>query len=360
MRRKLTIMLVIAAVLALIVATAASSMLPTYEETVEAELNKYEKLNKSELLDAMKVEFAEAARQGSIDSLIPISYAFKQKRDEYTVEELLELIESNSIDTFLRVTIVQVLNDKSGFDGTDSRLSELIKKDLPNEVKKSLLTHFGHKGGISENDLITLSNNSDEAVAFQAIKRLSQVSPQKAYTISKGILQNYRNANVGQIQSAVNVFASDYVPLGSTLKTKAADKELMYTVVEAVLNGNNYPQTTKDSVVFALADMRTIEEMEYILHHSKIDDIMKKTTVDRNYNTLIEMLESNPTAEQIEFAIECMELRPINEVALPLGNAIASKRQLVYANSTITQNRISSVFAKIENQGEPANPAWNQ
>ncbi|MBR4879569.1 MAG: hypothetical protein IKU13_07025, partial [Clostridia bacterium] len=256
MKRKLTVMLVTAAVLALIVATAASSMLPTYEDALEAQVNSYEKLTKSELLDAMKTEFAEAVQNGNSDSLIPIASVFHQRRAEYTVDELLALIEDDSLDTSLRVTYVQVLNDMPYYDGSDTRLSTLLKKDLPNAVKQSLITHFGYKGGITVNDLMAMTANENEGIAFHAIKKLNQVAPQKAYTISKSILQNYRNANVGQIQSAVNVFASDYVPLGSTLKTKVADKELMYTVVEAVLNGNNYPQTTKDSVVFALADMR--------------------------------------------------------------------------------------------------------
>ena len=87
---------------------------------------------------------------------------------------------------------------------------------------------------------------------------------------------------------------------------------------------------------------------------------MKKTTVDRNYNTLIEMLENDPTEEQIAFAIECMELWPINEIAKPLENAIASRPQLISANGTVTQIRVADVFDLIENQGEPANPAWNQ
>lgn len=361
MRRKLTIMLATAAVLALIVATAASSMLPTYETAAKAVINKYEKLSKIELIETMKLEFAEAGKNGDYNSLIPLVSIFDQRKEEYTPDEFLSLIEDNNIDNFMRETLVQILFDLSSFDKGDTRLSVLLNKNLPDGVKQALITYFGNKGGITIDDLVLMASNKNEDISFNAIKRLNQVNPQRAYTLSKSILQNYRTVNEGQLKAAIRVFGNldGFTPIGSTLKTADADKELLFNVTEIVLNGN-YKSTTKDSVMFTIADMNTYESMEYLMHHDKVDILMKKGVVDRNYHTLIEMLENNPTEEQIAFAIECMELWPINEVAKPLEEAITQKSQLISTNGAVTQSRVADVLDLIENQGEPANPAWNQ
>lgn len=359
MRRKLTIMLVTAAVIALIVATAASSMLPTYDNTLKAEERIYDRMGKAELLETMKTEFAEAMQNSGIDALIPIASVFHQRRNEFSADELIKMIEDDSLDSFLRVTVVQVLSELNGFDKADSRISQLLEKDLPKDVRQTLVTYFGNKGGIEVDKLAEIAMNveEDEDIAFHAIKKLHELEPQRAYALSKSVLENYGEMNEGQIKAAIRVFSEldENIPIGSTIKSSSmdADNELMMKVVDAVLNGK-YKSTTKDSVIFSIIDMHTYEGMKYLLEHNQVDETMRKATIDGNYHTLISILENDPNEEQIEFAIKCMEIWPINEVAQPLEKAIALKTKIVSKN--LTTSRITDVMQKIKTEGVSANP----
>lgn len=361
MKRKITLVLMIALVLALVCAPAISSLLPNYKQTLEASVNNYKDMSKSDLIEAMKEEFAEATQNGDSDSLIPIASVFHQRRTEFTADELLVLIEDSTLDTFLRVTCVQVLNDIPGYDGSDPRLSVLVKKDIPDSVKQSLITHFGYKGGITVSDLMSLATDDNEAVAFHAIKRLNQVDSNRAYQLSKNILQNYRSVNEGQLKAAINVFSQlEKNPVvGSTLKSIQSDKNLLFNVTEIVLNGN-YKSTTRDNVMFSIADMNTYESMEYLIHHNKVDEIIKTSVVDRNYHTLIKILENEPTIQQIEFVVKCMEICPINEVAASLEKTMISSPELISKNNNITEDKIVDVLEYVENQGRNANHRWDR
>lgn len=340
MRRKLTIMLVTAAVLALIVATAASSMLPTYEDTLEAKVNSYEKLTKTELLDTMKTEFAEATQNGNSGSLIPIASVFHQRRAEYTADELLSLIEDNSLPTFLRITVIQVLAELSGFDGTDERLSELLEKDIPDDVKRSIIANFGGEGSIGMEKLVEQAFNEDRYTAYQALKSLGRTNTEKACEVSRKILKDYKNANIGQIKESLNIISGAHDP---ELKMTEADIKLLYEVADYVLD-KDYPTDAKDTVIYALSRTNTIKAVEYIMHHEYADEILRTGTILENWYVLVETLENNPTEEDISLALECMELQPLTEVLESLEDAIESKPQLISSNIKLTQKRVSDIL----------------
>lgn len=337
MRRKLTIMLVTAAVLALIVATAASSMLPTYEDALDAQVNSYEKLTKTELLDAMKTEFS---KENNTESLIPIASIFHQRRSEYTADELLSLIEDNSLSTFLRITFIQVLDEHSGFDDTDERISELLEKDIPDDVKRSIIAHFGGEGSIGIEKLVEQAYNEDRYTAYQALKSLGRTNTAKACEVSRKILKDYKNANIGQIKESLNIISGAHDP---KLKIAETDIKLLYEVADYVLD-KDYPTDAKDTVIYALSRTNTIKAVEYIMHHEYADEILRTGTILENWYVLVETLENDPTKEEIALALECMELQPLTEVIESLEDAIESNPQFISANGKLTQKRVSDIL----------------
>ena len=346
MRRKLTIMLVTAAVLVLIVATAASSMLPTYDNTLKAEERIYDRMGKAELLETMKTKFKE---ESDTESLIPITSIFHQRRDEYTGDELLALIEDNSLSPLLRVTFIQVLDDLSSFSRRDGRIAKLLEKDIPNDVKSSIIAHFGGEGGLGTDELVKQAYNEDRYISYQAIRRLGRANTEIACKVSRDILQNYKTSNVGQVKAALGVISGAHDP---KLKMTEADIKLMYTVADYILHNDRLAEA-KNTVVFSLRRTNTIEALEYIMHHEKIDnEILRKGTVIENWHVLVKALKNDPTEEEIALALECMELRPLTEVIESLEDAIESNPQLISANGKLTQKKVSDILEYAKKNAE--------
>ena len=315
-----------------------------YEEEMQKWIDKYTKMDRDELLSTMKKAFAE---EGANDPLIVLASVFNERRDEFSPDEYLEMIGDNSLDEFLRVTFVQVLDEVSGYDGNDSRLSDLLNSDLPDSIKQSLITHFGYDGGITREDLEYYAENGVGGVASWAIKslkKLEAIEANNVMKISREILNNISNADVGQIKETFRTVAENI--------QNNADEELIYSVADDVLDGN-YDSSTKDSIMFTLMDMNTYKAMKYLMEHPACDDIMKTGLVDRNYHTLIEMLGNNPTKEQVEFALKCMEIIPIKEVEEPIRKAVSS-----FEKGTFDMVEVESVLEKIAQDGINGNPAW--
>lgn len=337
MRRKLTIMLVTAAVLALIVATAASSMLPTYDNALKAEERIYDRMGKAELLETMKAKFAE---ESDTESLIPITSIFHQRRDEYTGDELLALIEDDSLPTLLRITFVQVLDDLSSFSRRDGRIAKLLEKDIPNDVKSSIIAHFGGEGSFGTDELIKQAYNEDQYIAYQAIRRLGRANTEIACEVSRDILRNYKNVNIGQLKASLDVLSGQHDP---KLVIAEDDIKLFYEIADYVLD-EDYPMDAKDTVIYALSYTSTIEAVEYIMHHEYTDEILRKGAILENWYILVETLENNPTEDDISLVLECMELRPLTEVIESLEDAIESNPQLISSNGKLTQKRVSDIL----------------
>ena len=315
-----------------------------YEEEMQRWIDKYAKMDRDELLSTMKKAFKE---EGANDPLIVLASVFHERRDEFSPDEYLEMIGDNSLDEFLRVTFVQVLNEVSGYDGNDPRLSDLLNSDLPDAIKQSLIAHFGYDGGITREYLEYYAENGVGGVASWAIKSLKKLEATEAndvMKISREILNNITNADAGQIKEAFRTVAENI--------QNNADEELIYSVADYVLDGN-YDSSTKDSIMFALMDMNTYKAMKYLMEQPACDDIMKTGLVDRNYHTLIEMLGNNPTKEQVEFALKCMEIMPIKEVEEPIRKAVSS-----FEEGTFDMIEVESVLEKIAKNGINGNPAW--
>ena len=346
-------------ILALLVFFSSGSLSQSYEQILEAEYEQYSDMSKSDLTEELKTQFEAAAQNGDVDSLIVIASVFHERKNEFGSSEIFNFVLDDENDEFFRVTCVQILADMPSFSGSDTRLSSLLTaSSTPPSLKQALIVHFGDKGGITQSNLEAMALSTDDAVGFHAIKKLKTVNISKAYNISKNILENPEDSTNGQIMAAVNLFSqleSGELSVLRTVDTANYDSTLMYSVCDTVLEGN-YPQTAKDSVTLSMADMRNEEGIRYVLYNSNVDDIMKKTTVDRNYMTLIALLEEDGSADNIQLVSDCMELWPINELKVPLENAVS---HLPVSRSSVNYG-VSDVLQHIEDNGIDANTKWNQ
>ena len=337
-----------------IAAVSFASATPSYEEQLNAQVQEYSALTKAELVTRMAEEFDTAMTQGDVNALIPIASVFSQRLGEFTQEELIGFILDTTYADFLRETYVQMLAQMNQYSCTDSRILGLLTAtETPASLKQSIVTHFGAPDAILEQLIV----EAQDGVAFHAMKKLAVSDPDLAYALSKDILNNFESKSDGHVMSAVRVFtqttAGDITPTRSA-RSAVSDETLLYNVVDSILQGDGNP-SLKDSVVFSLGDMQTAEGIEYIIHNDNVDDIMKKTTVDRNYQTLIDLLDT-AGAKEVQLVTDCMEIWPMKDLAQPLTEAL-SQLPSTYSSEV---NEAVQVLELIETQGIESNPKWNQ
>lgn len=70
-----------------------------------------------------------------------------------------------------------------------------------------------------------------------------------------------------------------------------------------------------------------LEALRMVVQHPKVDNIMKKGMIDNNYYLLEEVLLNDPTPQDVEFTVTCMELLPIKDLYMPLKTAIEAMPQ---------------------------------
>lgn len=82
-------------------------------------------------------------------------------------------------------------------------------------------------------------------------------------------------------------------------------------------------------MIFALSDLYNEEALRFIVEESGVDSGLKLFCIDQNYLVLKEMLENNPTADDIQFAVTCCNIYPVDEVVTALKAAAPASRSSV-------------------------------
>lgn len=353
MKKRLPIIACGVILVATLATAAFASAVPSYEDQLNAQVQEYTALSKSELVTQMSDEFNMAVAQGDVNALIPIASVFSERLEEFTQEELIGFILDNTYPDFLRETYVQLLAAKTSFTCSDSRLIGLLSDtEVPASIQQSILSHFGAPDATLEQLVL----EAQDGVAFHAMKKLAVSNPDMAYALSRDILNDFESKSDGHVMSAVRVFsqvtAGDIAPARAA-RSAQSDEALLYDVVGQILQNSDSP-TLKDSVVFSLADTQTTQAVDYIIHNEAIDDIMKKTTVDRNYETLMNLLDDTANIEEIQLVTDCMEIWPMKDLAEPLTEVLSN----LPATYSAEVNAAVQVLDLIANEGIESNPKW--
>lgn len=116
-------------------------------------------------------------------------------------------------------------------------------------------------------------------------------------------------------------------------------------------------QTVRDSVVFSMANMKDFEALQFIVNSPDIDEILKMGAIDRNYALLRDVLLQQPSAQDVKFISNCMEILPIQELREPL---LAAKSKVPALFDTQSEQQFSRAIQKIDREGIAANPKWEE
>ena len=280
------------------------------------------------------VEKALAEGENSEISRLWIHTLF-QRVDEYTDDELIENFLASYQDSLVPHIWMELYAEKyPDMDHNDPRfLAWLQDPQNGSGFKAALLFSVGFQTEEEISVLQELTKDADEGLRLNAMRRLELVRPADALDEAWQIIENYQNGGDNRIHGAIDTIAQQLAD--STMARNShwqQQKGKLMAVCQQILE-NEPSQTLKDSVVYDMQLLGDWDALQMIVESPDVDQIMKKAIIDNNYFLLEEaLLAPEPQAEQLRFAVDCMEILPIKDLHDPLEAALAAQPQAFSAD----------------------------
>ena len=263
-------------------------------------------------------EFNLAASVTSDESsLMAYAGVLAEKIDTIPETEIMEMIQDKKNAGPLRVTFLQLLGKKEISDLSPVR-AVLLDTTENSVVRQNAAFAVMHDIS-SRSALVAAVSDRDENVAFQSLKALNMVDSVKAQELADDIIEN--KTDDVRLNMAIKVKAYEYQ--ASPKQTKEISDFISYCKEVYVSTDDPMRQGT---VIFALSDLYNEEALRFIVEESGVDSGLKLFCIDQNYLVLKEMLENNPTADDIQFAVTCCNIYPVDEVVTALKVAAPASR----------------------------------
>lgn len=281
----------------------AGSVIQKYAEYDEQALNEaLKKLGTEELMDDIKA----LLREDFGTALIPFISELSERKDAIGEGDIISEIKDSSNSIMTQELMVDLLIWKN----QDSLISDTLKQllsdpGIDNQVKARIVSQsaFGSEDVPLLKDLI---KDNDDILAFDCLKKLSNVEEKEAYTIAKEILSTPDTQSDMKI-SAAQKSTAKFLKNDNDPATRKEFIEQCMDIIEDPKSG----EKLKDSSMFALSDMMTKESITEIVNSDSLEQSFKVFCIDQNHEVLKEMLINSPEEKDIQVVVKAMEILPL-------------------------------------------------
>lgn len=254
-------------------------------------------------------------------AILPHLTALVEKGDEFTEDELIELIKGADTDVGLDSAFVKMYVQKGG---DSSKLLLLLKDDSIDPATKEYIVS---KGEYSKDELCEIFRNNEDTTAVIAMKKLAVLDEDLAYELALPILTvSNGQATSEQCISACLGLAQYF----EHHKPSDEDEDSFLMMKErTVAELKNLYATSKDELVqshaiYALARMADEEIFDYIIESEEIDFYLKVSTIERNVPLMTSIVRNAASQEDVKTVLTAMRILPVMEVGQELSNAVSS------------------------------------
>lgn len=314
-------------------------------------LAKYEKLDEDEVMEKLSDESFTGicdeinllSRNGvSLENLMYHASALAEKAQEVPVSELVRLAADPQNSESLRVIIVQLLADQGEALQTEelSRLQQMILDDKQSSLVRQNLVWALPAGEKTNQILETVVFQADEDLAFQALKRLNKQDPARAKKAAEALLQAQEDGE--KRRSALLTISGQFAENGTD-----AEKDEWIAFCLSVLDApeNQGDALLRDTVLYALQELRYSKALYAILDREDVDDSYKAGCIGINYNVLIRTLQNNPTDYDIEMSIKALTLAPVDKAVEALQAAVEKSGKTYDLTPVLSQETVPALEA---------------
>ena len=253
-------------------------------------------------------------------ALLPHLVAFTERADEFTPVELIDLIKEERTGFALESALIEMYISKKA---DSAALLELLSDENTTDSTKEYIIS---KGNYSLEELTKIFNSYDNTVAIIAMKRITALDKELAYSLSFPILTNQSKVTTDE------KYIASFLGIASFLEKNRNDAKFIETTntklipaIKKIYNTTDN-QSLKDQAIYAIARICDFETFSSIINSDDIDVELKLSTIERNINLMLKKINSSTSNEEISVILDAMKIYPITDIADALEKAIESDK----------------------------------
>lgn len=275
------------------------------------------------------------------------SVAIIEKAKEIKAEDLLKQIEDENNSENLKIICVQALDflakENKNFKLKDtSRLETILLNEKQDSIVRQNIVWAMSTDKRTYDILESLVFEDDEYLAFQALKRLNSDAPERASDIAYKLIETEEQNE--KLRIAIKVISEQFAQ-SDDIKEK--DEWIAYCMDVFEKSSASKNDLMQETIVFALSDMFYSKALYEIINNDQIDNSLKVSSIGQNYKVIIDVLEKEPSKNDIEMAIKAMTIYPIDKTVDALKSAVSKSGEKYNFKYVISQ------------APEPALEKWN-
>lgn len=308
--KKLLIVLLAVAV----IAVAGGSTVTVLNADIEQLLG-----NKAALVSELDAIFGENKTNLSSDKLVTVYSQLDAQMGEFTDTDIVTVLRDPNVTDATKITMLQMsdkINGGAGIESSKNLEGLLIKGVVSEEVRVNLINNISVDSASIKATLAQIAQTDEGAAVMRSLVKLEQNDALMALDVSNKILKTPSKYNADNLRAAVSVKSDYFKELTMVNSQKDVAKEKTeYIEACASIYKTAEDETLKDAIIFGLMNMRDFEAVKQVLNDESVDEALKVACISRNPKTFIDVINGNPTAEDVEFIISAMEKLPLQEVA---------------------------------------------
>lgn len=267
---------------------------------------KYDTKTTKQLIDMVNGVTGEVSDE--TESMAVVSVLSK-KAEKMSGQDILKEInnKNNSIST--KTILVQNMNFSKFNSDEKEQIVGLIGSDI---IELSLKKDIINKLDKDSTEYLKKLINEDGELAFASARKLFDLNPDAAIDVAIDIIKNPDNKTTDQLKAAIFTIGNKFENKKSHANIELDKKEFVDFCKDIIIKNNDKDLT--DMTIYSLSDTRNIEAVRFLTYNESIDSTVKVGCLYDNYDTFKEMLENNPSVENMELAIDAMLIMPIKEI----------------------------------------------
>lgn len=315
-------------------------------------VNKSSKFNldKDKKIVLINLDQSIEKNSGSLNSkeIIQACNELAKNAPVFTDEDLLAIILSSEFNSLTKSTLVQIsdkINNGNGIVDESAFEQIIMQRSVDDSVRINLIQTLSMESNRCKNNLETIIRGENGSIVVRALIKMQQVDAAKSLEISKDILKNSNNYNDDAIRASA-IIMSEYfqdLTLDGVYEETCLEKNKF---IDLCINKFNNTGNTvlKDTLVFSLINMLDFNAVKAVIKNTEIDYSLKITCISRNYYTFVDVINNNPSYEDVEFIVSAMEIAPIKELTDIFKNKLLS-------NSSFNSERLRNIINTMESSG---------
>lgn len=287
-------------------------------------INKYKKHEVEYIINEMNIIIKNQDLEIGQNPNYILLYIDTLKEKEIDDENLMSILKNEEYEDLTKYIVAQdyIAKNIDKKEEIAEFVSTIISSEnINDEIKLLFINSFDLK---SEEEikkeidqLLKIIENNDEELGFNALKSLYDLDTKKAYEIANEIIDDRKNKSKHQISGALKI-KSKYISefdLDNEEEIKEEFINLCMNYIDNTIDNKKDADenSIRNSSIYVLRDLSDKNAIFKIINSENIEESEKVYCLKYNFDVVKNVLENNPSKEDIENVLKANQLRPFTD-----------------------------------------------